>query len=440
MVEEGPRTGTVIVSGFGAIEQGTDLQAYARALTRTHHAVIGGSRPPMRPRDLVARSWSRVLALGLDPDGRNTRHPLPVEQVERLRRESPLSSVITELKGLISAVADASQFLLVVTNGEGVILWREGAARTRMRADSLGFVEGALWTESAVGTNAIGTAIAEAAPVQLFSAEHFEQPQHPWYCTAAPIHDPRTGELLGIVDVSGPALTLHPTIGALVETAVRLAELRLWRHHEHRLEQLRTAAAPRLAAVDGPLLLVDEHGWVAHSAGIAVRDRIAVPRGDRAIAVPGLGLCLPEAVADGWLVRPAGSDDTVRLLLDLSGTPLIEVSGSGNPWRSSPTARHAEILLLLHLAGSSGLSAAMLSSALYGDTDHVVTARAEVSRLRKIVGAVVDTRPYRLADGVELRVEFGAAERLRDCALIRDSTAPGIRRVADRPVAEHPHL
>lgn len=394
----------------------------------------------MRPRDLVARSWSRVLALGLDPDGRNTRHPLPVEQVERLRRESPLSSVITELKGLISAVADASQFLLVVTNGEGVILWREGAARTRMRADSLGFVEGALWTESAVGTNAIGTAIAEAAPVQLFSAEHFEQPQHPWYCTAAPIHDPRTGELLGIVDVSGPALTLHPTIGALVETAVRLAELRLWRHHEHRLEQLRTAAAPRLAAVDGPLLLVDEHGWVAHSAGIAVRDRIAVPRGDRAIAVPGLGLCLPEAVADGWLVRPAGSDDTVRLLLDLSGTPLIEVSGSGNPWRSSPTARHAEILLLLHLAGSSGLSAAMLSSALYGDTDHVVTARAEVSRLRKIVGAVVDTRPYRLADGVELRVEFGAAERLRDCALIRDSTAPGIRRVADRPVAEHPHL
>ncbi len=430
----------MIVSGFGAIEQGTDLQAYARALTRTHHAVIGGSRPPMRPRDLVARSWSRVLALGLDPDGRNTRHPLPVEQVERLRRESPLSSVITELKGLISAVADASQFLLVVTNGEGVILWREGAARTRMRADSLGFVEGALWTESAVGTNAIGTAIAEAAPVQLFSAEHFEQPQHPWYCTAAPIHDPRTGELLGIVDVSGPALTLHPTIGALVETAVRLAELRLWRHHEHRLEQLRTAAAPRLAAVDGPLLLVDEHGWVAHSAGIAVRDRIAVPRGDRAIAVPGLGLCLPEAVADGWLVRPAGSDDTVRLLLDLSGTPLIEVSGSGNPWRSSPTARHAEILLLLHLAGSSGLSAAMLSSALYGDTDHVVTARAEVSRLRKIVGAVVDTRPYRLADGVELRVEFGAAERLRDCALIRDSTAPGIRRVADRPVAEHPHL
>lgn len=421
------------MSGFSAIRQGTDLPAYARALARTHDAVLGGSRPPMRPRELVSRSWSRVLALGLDPDGGNRHDPLPVDQVERLRRVSPLSSVIGELKGLISSVADASQFLLVVADGDGTILWRAGAASTRVRADDLGFVDGALWTESAVGTNAIGTAIAEAAPVQLFSAEHFEQPQHPWYCTAAPIHDPRTGELLGIVDVSGPAFTLHPTIGALVETAVRLAEMRLWRQHQHRLEQLRAAAAPRLAGVDGPFLLVDDHGWIAHSAGIAARERIAAPCGDRAIAVPGLGLCLPEAVADGWLVRPAGTDTAVRLSLDLSGPPLIEVSGGQAPWRSSLTVRHAEILLLLHLAGPSGLSAAMLSTALYGDTDHVVTVRAEVSRLRKVLGTVVSTRPYRLANGVELRMEFGTAEGLRDCTFVRDSTTPGVRTLATHP-------
>ena len=184
------------------------------------------------------------------------------------------------------------------------MLWREGAARVRMTADRLGFAEGARWTERVVGTNAIGTALAEAAPVQLFSAEHYEQGQHPWYCTAMPIHDPRTGELLGVVDVSGPALTLHPAIGALVETAVRLAEAGLWRHHEGRLERLRRSAEPVLAGVSGPLLLVDDHGWVAHHAGIAARDRIQAPREHHALAVPGLGLCLPERLGDGWL-RPA---------------------------------------------------------------------------------------------------------------------------------------
>lgn len=155
------------------------------------------------------------------------------------------------------------------------------------------------------------------------------------------------------------------------------------------------------------MLLVDEHGWVAQSSGIAVRDRIAVPRGDQAIAIPGMGLCLPEAVGNGWLVRPAGPDTTVRLALDLCGPPVIEVSGGQATWRSSVTARHAETLRLLHQAGPAGLSAAMLSTALYGDADHVVAARAEVSRPRKILGAVVATRPYRLADGVELRIEPG---------------------------------
>ena len=39
---------------------------------------------------------------------------------------------------------------------------------------------------------AIGTALAEQAPVQLFSAEHFEEGQHPWYCTASPANSRRS--------------------------------------------------------------------------------------------------------------------------------------------------------------------------------------------------------------------------------------------------------
>jgi hypothetical protein len=392
----------VAVTGFSAIAPGTDLFQHARVLQRVHDAVIGGGRPPVRPRGVVARSWTRVLELGLDPAGANARQPLPFPDVEARRRRSPLSLVIDELRQVLGSVADASVFVMVVTDADGVILWREGSARVRMRADALGFAEGARWTEATVGTNAIGTALAEAAPVQLFSAEHFEQAQHPWYCTAAPIHHPSTGELLGVVDVSGPALTLHPVISALVETAVKLAESRLWRHHELRLEQLRRSAQGVLATVRGPVLLVDDDGWVAHRSGIAARDRIAVPRPDRVMAVPGLGLCTPERLGEGWLVRPRPAESAVVAELDLTGPPVLRLRSEGQPWQTPLTRRHAEVLLLLHRTGRRGMTAAQLSTALFGDDEHCVTARAEVSRLRRILGGLVSTNPYRLADGVTL--------------------------------------
>ena len=401
-------------AAFSAIAPGTDLSQHARVLLRVHDAVLAGSRPPVAPRRVVQRSWSRVLGLGLDAAHTNVRDVLRPDEVERRRRESPLSLVVDELRTMLGSVADASQFLVVVTDADGVLLWREGSASVRLRADRLGFAEGARWTEQVVGTNAIGTALEEAAPVQLFSAEHFEQDQHPWYCTAAPLHDPRTGELLGIVDVSGPALTLHPVIGALVESAVRLAEARLWVHHEQRLERLRRSQEGVLATVRGPLLLVDDDGWVAHQAGIAVRHRVEVPREGRALAVPGLGLCLPERLGEGWLVRPRAAlpAGDAPLVADLDLTeraPVLVLRSDGEPWRTTITRRHAEILVLLHRAGPAGLSAAALSTALFGDDDHLVTARAEVSRLRRAVGGLVCTAPYRLAEGVVLRYSGGTA-------------------------------
>ncbi len=391
-----------------AVAPGTDLGQYARALLRVHDAVMGGSPPPVSPRPLVFRSWRRVLGVGLDPTRANARDPLTRAEVERRRRTSPLALVVDEIRTMLTSVADASRFIVVVTDADGVILWREGSPGVLRRADVLGFTEGATWTEDHVGTNAIGTALAERAPVQLFSAEHFEEGQHPWYCTASPIHDPRTGALLGVIDVSGPALTLHPALIALVDSATRLAEARLWRYHEESLHRLRRSAEHIIATTGGPLLLVDDDGWVAHHHGVLVRDRIAAPREDRPIAVPGLGLCLPERLAEGWLVRPDRRAATiVGHLRTVSGDAVLEVSGAadGGAWRASLTPRHAEILRRLAAAGTEGLSAARLSRALFGDDEHQVTVRAEVSRLRRAVGALVATGPYRIADGVRLVCE-----------------------------------
>ncbi|HWJ11354.1 MAG TPA: GAF domain-containing protein [Nocardioides sp.] len=385
-----------------------DLAMRARDLVRIHDAVLSGSAPPERPRAVVARSWNRVISLGVDPDGRNGRDPLSPAEVDERRRTSRLALVIDEIRELLLSAADASSYLVVVSDADGIVLWRSGSPRVKRQADGLGFAEGAVWTEGAVGTNAIGTALAEGTPVQLFSAEHFENAQVPWYCTASPIHDPIDGSLLGIVDVSGPALTLHPAIEALVTASVRLAEARLWRHHEERLEQLRRTAEPLLSGANGPLLVVDDHGWVAAHQGVSVRDRVEAPRPDRAVAVPGLGLCLPERLRGGWLIRPQTGDTVLRATLDLSTSPaMLEVRGSDAPWRVALSPRHAEVLAALAAAGRGGLTAGVLSHRLYGDGEHQVTVRAEISRMRRALGALLATNPYRLGEGVELTVLSG---------------------------------
>jgi hypothetical protein len=409
--------------GVCAVRPGTDIGRHARLLARVHDALLSGNRPPAAPRRLVARSWTRVLAHGVDPDLGHPPGPLPAAEVERRRVASPLRAVLPELRAALTSVADDASHIMVITDSDGRLLWREGSAPVRRRADGLGFTEGADWSEGSVGSNAIGTALAEAAPVQMFAAEHFVRSHHVWTCTACPVHDPRSGELLGVVDVSGPAHTVHPTTVALVSTAVKLAETSLWRRHEGRLETLRGQAAPILSRLDGPGLVVDEHGWVAAVTGMPSVDRVAAPRAGRPISVHGVGMFQPEPVPGGWLLRVADAA-RIRLTLDLDARPPRAVVDGSARWLHPLSTRHVEVLVLLAAAGTAGMDAGALSVALYGDRDHLVTVRAEMSRLRRSLGGLLLARPYRIAPEVEVSALDPAAS-----PLLRRSTAPGIRRL-----------
>jgi hypothetical protein len=131
---------------------------------------------------------------------------------------------------------------------------------------------------------------------------------------------------------------------------------------------------------------------------------VEVPRADRLLAVPGLGLCAAEPLGEGWLIRPREAREDIVAHLDLTGPPVLRLTSHGEPWVTPLTRRHADVLVLLQRAGRPGTTAARLSRALFGDEEHCVTVRAEVSRLRKVVGGLVTTNPYRLADGVRLTV------------------------------------
>jgi hypothetical protein len=87
-----------------------------------------------------------------------------------------------------------------------------------------GVLRGGGLVRGGIGTNAISEALVTGGPVQLFSAEHLVRTHHDWACTAAPITDPATGRLLGVLDVSGPLDTISADTLRMVRCAVRVAE------------------------------------------------------------------------------------------------------------------------------------------------------------------------------------------------------------------------
>jgi hypothetical protein len=412
-----------------AVAVGEDPRRYAMLLSAVYDATMTGNRAPARPRQVVKESWNRLLAKGIDPD-HHTPPVIDTSGLDILRQSSGLMAVLDDVSRGLEPLIEEGDNILVIADARGRVLWRSGSPRVLGHADRLGFVEGAHWSETAVGTNAIGTALVSHRAVQLFSAEHFLRSHHPWTCAGAPIKDPRTGHVIGIVDVSGPAVTVHPTTVALVDLVARLAEAKLREAHDRTLNRLRTVAAPILARIGRPALAVDPDGWVAAVDSLPPHNRILLPDNDvpgRAW-IPSLGTCDIESLPGGWLVRLVEDGEPgpaiSRIILDLRGAnaPVLEMVGQFGCWRHDISPRHAEILFVL-ATHRQGRSAPELADELYGDRSRVVTVRAEMSRLRKQFVGLVVGKPYRFPASAIVDVRYPD----NMTTLLASSTAPAIR-------------
>lgn len=229
-------------------------------------------------------------------------------------------------KVLVSGVVDSGH-LVAVADADGRLLWLYGNRDVRSRAERMAFVPGALWSDEVAGANAPGLALRHDVPVRVRGEEHFLAPAHSWSCSAAPVHDPLTGKVIGGIDVTGRDSAASDEMLALVRATALLAEA-----------ELRSTAA-------------------------------------------------------GVLVPPEVAGDGVRRL-EVLGTRRPSVAGLG-----PLTGRHAEILVLL-AAHPGGLPGGVLAELLAEGRLDEVSVRAEVSRLRRVLGpGSIDSRPYRLAAG-----------------------------------------
>ncbi|MFS0853486.1 GAF domain-containing protein [Microbacterium sp. 179-I 3D4 NHS] len=354
---------------------------------RAHAELLAGNLDDERlqqVRPLVRESWERSWRGGVAPENA-PELALAREELEAYRRTHPLAAVMDTIRGLLlPGSAEDSGVLIAIGDQAGRLLWIEGDRELQTRTDDMGFVVGADWAEHAVGTSAPGTALALARTVQIRGAEHYNRLVHPWSCTAAPVRDPESRRVLGVIDITGGPEVVTPQARLLVDATARAVESELL------IARLRARAetAPRVHAA-------------APRTKTAARATLRVLGRDRA--------------------RLETASDHENSVIELS-------------------ARHAAILLMLAVH-RQGLSAERLSELVYGPGVSPDTLRPEMVRLRRVLekrmpALVPESRPYRLPVALDtdaqdvLSLLDRGAHRVALTAyrgpVLPESTSPGV--------------
>lgn len=368
---------------------------------RVHDADDDPGLPDVR--GPIVDSWRRSREAGVDPSGRlPARSVVEVGGAREIWDEHPLRVVSPLIEHCTAEYLLDTDNLLVVSDAEGLLLSIKGDAQLRNRAaDDMNFVEGALWSEPSAGTNAIGTAMAAAHAVQVFAAEHFTEPVHRWTCSAAPVTDPDTGELLGVIDLTGDIKVVNPLSLALVVATARAVEELLRGKLRERDDRLRARYAQLLGPASAGAALVTGTGRILLDPGqrwtrVAMKP---IPAGGGVLALPsGLeAIAEPIAEDDVYVVRRnsrSARNERPRLELRVLGNDPPEVRLDGAPLRLRP--RHVEMLTILVLHRGR-LNAEIMCAELYGDDGHPASVRVEMSRLRRLLPGVLESEGYGLA-------------------------------------------
>ena len=185
-----------------------------------------GGAPVGQVPNAILQSWRRCRSLGLAAD----RRP-PIEPVDALRlrdmreRHEQLWRLARAEVEMLASDAASTGSIVILTDADGWILDAEGSAGFLDKAGRVALMPGACWHESQVGTNAIGTAIAEGRAVEVRGGEHYAAAHRILNCSASPIFDPY-GQVVGVMDISGDASVAQVHALGLAQLAVANIEHR----------------------------------------------------------------------------------------------------------------------------------------------------------------------------------------------------------------------
>jgi signal transduction histidine kinase len=299
-------------SQWPALGADTDPLRRARELQRSWERLLADGAlvrelPPeattgLRPS--IVESWRRSLATGLDPT--DVMAPIEADESEVLERwfAHRFGSITHVLTERLRKVAEESRSVVVLTDASGLVLHRVGEEWLKERAAAeQNLVEGARYSEAADGTNGIGTALAADHAFQVFASEHFNERHHQWVCSGAPVHDPVSGQTIGLIDLSSFWKIAHPRSLELVTAAARTIEQSLLDVRRDQDARLRRRYGDLIARSTD--LIVTRDGHVLAGAEPHHSKPLDVPEGGGEVVLGDGSIAVATAVGHGeaYLLR-----------------------------------------------------------------------------------------------------------------------------------------
>jgi DNA-binding CsgD family transcriptional regulator len=169
----------------------------------------------------IGASWWRSVNAGLRPDRFDVPHDPDLDT------DPPLGWAARPVLDELTKDLATSSVGVLLTDASGHVLERRVSDRAlQSQLDRIELAPGAVYAESLVGTNAIGTAIEDGVSV-VEGREHFADALTSMTCAASTVADPRTGSVLGVVDLSCVADQGNSLMLPLVRRAARDIEARL---------------------------------------------------------------------------------------------------------------------------------------------------------------------------------------------------------------------
>ena len=225
-----------------------------------------------RINERISESWHRCKQANVNPHMNKGQKILSshIFREQKKKGEIFLDIALPQIQNMRKTI-DELQMMALLIDPDGYVLSLSGNKQTLKRAKHINFIEGVKWTEAAVGTNAIGTALEIEEAIMISGTEHYSVASHSWSCAAAPIHND-DGKLIGVLDFSCPIEFSHPYMLGMVTSIAHAIErecsIRVHQNELHLIHRF-------LDVIDSDeQVVICNHRDVIVSASKSVRERV----------------------------------------------------------------------------------------------------------------------------------------------------------------------